>query len=82
MSGRWPPPCPCAVFSTRTNRLEVNLDRVEEEQGKMAALRREAGNNPLKRIRLLLAHRAMFLWTPLSLWLFLALLGVLSAAVL
>ena len=71
--------CRHAVFSTRTNRLEVDLERVEEEQAKLARLRATAANNPFKRVYVQLRRRTMFLWTPPALWGFLALLGLLSA---
>jgi hypothetical protein len=67
------------VFSTRTNRLEVNLEKVEVEVAKIAQLRITAGNNPFKRLYVLLRRRTTFLGTPLALWGFLALLGFLSA---
>ncbi len=68
-----------AVFSTRTNRMEVNLDRVEQREVQLAASRRAAGPNPLKRLRLQLLGRTLFLSTPPALWGFLCLLGLLSA---
>ncbi len=68
-----------AVFSTRTNRLEVDLDAIEQKQAEVVQLREEAGNNVFKRFGVQLKRRKAFLATPPILWLFIVILGVFSA---
>jgi hypothetical protein len=67
------------VFSTRTNRLEVDLDAVEQKQAEVASLREAAGNNIFKRFAVQVKRRQAFLATPPILWLFIVILGVFSA---
>ncbi len=68
-----------AVFSTRTNKLEIDIEAVEAKQAEIQELRDKMGHNVFKRAYVQLRRRTAFMATPPIIWVFLILLGMFSA---
>ena len=66
----------CAVYSTTTNKMEVKLAKVEEEEHLLQAMRRA---NCCTRLWMQWRHRTAFMATPLQMWLFLVVLGLFTS---
>lgn len=66
-----------SVYSTTTNKLEVKLKSVEEEESFVAGVRKD--RNLCRRIWSQMRHRTAFLATPPEMWLFLVVLGLFTS---
>ena len=67
------------MFSTRTNKLEIDIEAVEKKEKEIQELRDRMGHNVFKRAYVQLRRRTAFMATPPRIWLFLILLGIFSA---
>jgi hypothetical protein len=66
-----------AVFSTQTNRMEVDIEAVEVKHSELERVRKSG--QYLRLLWLLLVRRSAFMATPPIVWVFLVVLGLFSS---